>query len=51
MSTEEQIKKAGEFFLNEVGSKGVVIKVVDVVSSIQELVFQTNSLDEVTKKQ
>ena len=31
--------------------KGVVIKVVDVVSSIQELVFLTNSLDEVTKKQ
>lgn len=25
--------------------KGVVIKVVDVVSSIQELVFQTNSID------
>ena len=31
--------------------KGVVIKVVDVVSSIQELVFQTNSFDEKTKKQ
>lgn len=26
IQTEEQIKKAGEFFLNEVGSKGVVIK-------------------------
>lgn len=32
--------------------KGVVIKVVDVVSSIQELVFQTNSInEEKTKKQ
>ena len=31
--------------------KGVVIKSIDVVSSIQELVFMTNSLESKTKKQ
>lgn len=31
--------------------RGVVVKVVDVVSSIQELVFQTNSIDSKAEKQ
>lgn len=30
--------------------KGVAIKNIDVVSSIQELVFETNSLNDITKK-
>ena len=30
--------------------KGVAIKNIDVVSSIQELVFETNSLNKKTKK-